>query len=172
MAIFQYCLRLYGHTVGHAGSPICIVHADMTLTQFQVKVKVTRRRPSAPYWCYFLCLFCLLFVFLVFCVQVFFWLLLFYVVSTSAINCLGKTVPEMTYYVSRGTLSNCSLTHCGMSAFFIVFSSSFYSRLPRRLCLSLLACRPIHLHSGNTQLPLMYVWYRNCFMMRDLAQDT
>jgi len=39
-----------------------------------------------------------------------FGLLLFYVVSTSAV--LGKTVPEITYYVSRGTLSSCLLTHC------------------------------------------------------------
>jgi len=34
-----YCLRL-GLL---AGSPICIVHADMTLIQSKVKVKVTRR---------------------------------------------------------------------------------------------------------------------------------
>jgi len=26
--------------VAYAGSPICIVHADMTLTRFKVKVKV------------------------------------------------------------------------------------------------------------------------------------
>jgi len=29
----------YGHMVGHAGSPICIAHADMTLTWSKVKVK-------------------------------------------------------------------------------------------------------------------------------------
>jgi len=33
--------------VGYAGSPTCIVHADMTLTQS--KVKVTWRWPSAPF---------------------------------------------------------------------------------------------------------------------------
>jgi len=32
--------RGYSHTVGHAGSPTCIVHADMTLTRSKVKVKV------------------------------------------------------------------------------------------------------------------------------------
>jgi len=31
----------YGHMVGHAGSPICIAQADMTLTWSKVKVKVT-----------------------------------------------------------------------------------------------------------------------------------
>ena len=30
----------YGHMVGHDGSPICIAHADMTLTWSKVKVKV------------------------------------------------------------------------------------------------------------------------------------
>jgi len=38
IAIFTYC---YGHMVGHDGSPICIAHADMTLTWSKVKVKVT-----------------------------------------------------------------------------------------------------------------------------------
>jgi len=30
-----------GHMVGHGGSPICITHADMTLTSSKVQVKVT-----------------------------------------------------------------------------------------------------------------------------------
>jgi len=47
---------------------------------------------------------------LVYCVSWYFWgLFLFYVGSTSAVP--GKTIPETTYYVSRGTLSICSLTH-------------------------------------------------------------
>ena len=29
----------------------------------------------------------------------------FFVISTSVIDCLGKFVPEMTYYVSSGTLN-------------------------------------------------------------------
>jgi len=33
--------------VGYAGNPLCIVHADMTLTWS--KVKVTWRWPSAPF---------------------------------------------------------------------------------------------------------------------------
>ena len=41
------------HMVGCAGSPLCIVHADMTFSQS--KVKVTGRWPPAPfrglYWC-------------------------------------------------------------------------------------------------------------------------
>jgi len=36
------------HVVGYAGSPVCILHADMTLTRS--KVKVTWVWPSAPFW--------------------------------------------------------------------------------------------------------------------------
>jgi len=36
------------HVVGYAGSPVCIVRADMTLTRS--KVKVTWVWPSAPFW--------------------------------------------------------------------------------------------------------------------------
>ena len=39
-----------------------------------------------------------------------FGLLLFYVVSIPVQLIAWKTVPEMTYYVSRGTLSNCTFT--------------------------------------------------------------
>jgi len=31
MAMFQYCLG-YSRAVRHAGGPVCIAHADMTLT--------------------------------------------------------------------------------------------------------------------------------------------
>jgi len=34
----------------YAGSPACFVHADMTLTRSKVKVMVTGRWPSAPFW--------------------------------------------------------------------------------------------------------------------------
>jgi len=40
--IFPYFLRLKSHA-RCAGSSACIVHVDMTLTRFKVKVKVTRR---------------------------------------------------------------------------------------------------------------------------------
>jgi len=39
MAIFRYCAG-YSQTVGHAGSPMRIVHVGMTLTRSKVKVKV------------------------------------------------------------------------------------------------------------------------------------
>ena len=42
--------------VGYAGSPICIVDADMTLTQSKVKVRVTQQWLLAP----FLGLYCFL----------------------------------------------------------------------------------------------------------------
>jgi len=32
---------MQSHTVGHAGSPACIVYADMTLAPSKVKLKVT-----------------------------------------------------------------------------------------------------------------------------------
>jgi len=39
-----------------------------------------------------------------------------FVISTSVIDCLGRFVPEMTYYVSSGTLNlaqlNCTRRHC------------------------------------------------------------
>ena len=38
-------------------------------------------------------------------------LLLLYVVSTSAVRCLERPSPKVTYYVSRGTLGLFSLTH-------------------------------------------------------------
>jgi len=45
MSIFHEFQRVifprYSHTVGHAGSPTFIVHADVTLTRSMVKVKVT-----------------------------------------------------------------------------------------------------------------------------------
>jgi len=34
--------------VGYAGSPMCTVHADVTLTLY--KVKVTQQWPPAPFW--------------------------------------------------------------------------------------------------------------------------
>jgi len=34
-------MRGYSNMVGHAGSPTCIVHGDMTLTRSKVMVKVT-----------------------------------------------------------------------------------------------------------------------------------
>jgi len=41
----------------YAGSPVCIVHIDVSLTQFKVKVKVTRRWPSAPFRGLLFCFF-------------------------------------------------------------------------------------------------------------------
>ena len=47
-------------------------------------------------WAVFLHLFVVLRVYAVLC---------FFAVSTSAVDCLGKLVSEMTYYVSSGTLN-------------------------------------------------------------------
>jgi len=42
-AISPYCLRLDSHMARYAGSPVCIMHADMTFARSKVKVKVMRR---------------------------------------------------------------------------------------------------------------------------------
>jgi len=58
--------------------------------------------------------FCVIFVLLVFCMSWYFWVI---VILCSQYQCnwlSGKTVPKMTYYVSRGTLlKDCSLTLAG-----------------------------------------------------------
>ena len=57
---------------------------------------------------------------------------LFLVVSTGAVDCLERLVPEMTYYVSSGTLNSTHslahftrLAHVGISVMFYIHYSFF-----------------------------------------------
>ena len=40
----------------------------------------------------------------------------FFIISTSVIDCLGRLVPEMTYYVSSGTLNLAQLNSTQLSS--------------------------------------------------------
>jgi len=80
---------------------------------------------TKPGFCFFLCVFILCYycVFGILCVLVF--LVYFYFVLPVPVQLIvWKTVPEMSYYVSRGTLSNCSLMLFSFAPLFSVSSSN------------------------------------------------
>jgi len=83
--------------VGYAGSPTYTVYVDVTLTQSRVKVTgLLNFRQLAKL--YMLVVMTAAPLFFLVCCQY-------------QCNSLPeKAVPEMTYYVSTGTLSTCSLT--------------------------------------------------------------
>jgi len=44
------------------------------------------------------------------------WVRYLFIISTSVIDCLGRFVPEMTYYVSSGTLNLTQLNSNSLSS--------------------------------------------------------
>ena len=69
-----------------------------------------------------------------------------FVISTSVIDCLGRFVPEMTYYVSSGTLNLAQLNSTS-------FGNQFYQLLPLRPTDSFSQCVP--------EIRSAYLWSRS-----------
>ena len=76
-----------------------------------------------------------------------------FVTSTSVIDCLGRFVPEMTYYVSSGTLNltNPIHKHTQMSSSYSsldwVLSHSAHFTVRRFICVCVYLCFCFILHS-------------------------
>jgi len=119
----------------------------------------------------FLCLFCVIFVFLVFCVSWYFWIIVLLCCQYQCNWLPGKTVPEMTYNVSIGMLSICSVTHyiphmvCG-EWHLVQYSEDWTGQVPTQPGSIICSATPIKLKRHCTNHHTVYFNIRLCTVLK------